>query len=206
MRYALISLVLFLVMGTQAAFATGASAPSNPTDEYAAHRHVRLMHDLAMCVDDMVSDIEMAARELTDLPYNRGLAYGYTNPMVNADVFWPMQKEHLDQIYVIEKSLILTDDLCTQIKDLCEDIIGSNSVEWKLSAAELELVADIWGDVDEIQWRIPAMQNELAPGMLSCCNNDILRNQALDLMDPWIDQLLADIDYLASPSMINCDW
>jgi hypothetical protein len=226
MRYAVISIALFLVLCGQA-LATGVSEPTMTIDEYSAHRHVRYIHDLALCMDRLMRDLSLDAKEAYLIDGNRGLAYGYTDAFFNDVVHYaPQHNDHWKNLDVMQRQLNDIFDLRAKIIEEC-DLLLNNSTpgfsvadsqafncEWLLSPTEDALVQSIRDNAFQIDnhW----LPNGTTEYYLDWTNGEL--GQAYSFCDfPAIESwmadarvilgyVIADINTLSLARNINCDW
>lgn len=226
MRYAVISLVLFALLGSQA-MAYGVSEPTMTIDEYSAHRHVRYINDMALCMDRLLRDLAIDSREAYLIDGNTGLARGYTDAFFNDVVHYaPQHNDHwknldvmqrqLDDIFALREKIVEECDLLLNNSTpgfLVADSQAFNTV-WLLSPAEDDLIQGIrdntfqldnfWDEDGNVHRFLTWSLSELGQ-TYSFCDFPAIEEYVGEARR-ILGYVIADIDTLASPRHINCDW
>jgi len=230
MRKLVLCLVMFALFVSQA-MAYGVSEPTMTIDEYSAHRHVRYINDMALCMDRLLRDLAIDSREAYLIDGNSGLAGGYTDAFFNDVVHYaPQHNDHWKNLDVMQRQLDDIFDLRDKIIQECDLLLNNHepnqgnpppvvnqqayATVWLLSPAEDDLIQNIrdntfqldnyWDEDEIVHYYLTDAQTELWQ-TYSFCDFPAIEEYVGEARR-ILDFVIADINTIASPRHINCDW
>lgn len=198
MRRLLLSVFLIAVFTTPV-FADNASMP---IDEFAAHRHARMLQDMIVCLGEHGGSMDMDSRETLDYSWGTGLASSYTDAMIAAGASG-YRWDHYQDSWLMQRQDQIMTDICEEIVTICEDLLDTDCAdEWMLSMDELDIIDSIRLNALLAIPRISNIDAELGRTYV-CRNYDYIR-QELNRIDTIQSVLLADVTWLMAPANLNC--